>query len=96
MRAGVRPRRSRGVLRVLTLVARKKTGKKPGPKPDPSRVRDAMTMIRSRVPWKEWLERLAEFDARQRRTDTNVSETMDRAAVMYARAIGFEETPPLR
>jgi hypothetical protein len=70
--------------------------KKPGPRPDPGRVRGATTMVRSGEPWKEWLERLAAFDADARRTSPNASDTIDRALVSYAREIGFKEVAPKR
>jgi hypothetical protein len=70
--------------------------KKPGPKPDPSRAKEAVTNVRSGEPWKRWIERLAEFDAEMRRTDTNISDTIDRAVVLYAREIGFDQVAPRR
>ena len=70
--------------------------KKPGPKPDPSRARNAVTMVRSTEPWKRWLESLAEHDADARRADANISETIDRALVLYAREIGFTKVAPKR
>ena len=69
-----------------------KRGKgKPGPKPDPSRVRDAVTILRSREDWKAWVAGLAEFDRA-----SSVSELVDRAVVSYARERGYKEPAPKR
>jgi hypothetical protein len=65
--------------------------KKPGPKPDPQRVREAVTAIRSSDAWKAYVEELAEFDRA-----TSVSELMDRAIVAYAKQLGFKKSPPKR
>jgi hypothetical protein len=65
--------------------------KKPGPKPDPSKARDATTMVRSTQPWKEWVERLAEHERAP-----SVSDLIDRALVAYARQVGFKEGAPRR
>jgi hypothetical protein len=65
--------------------------RKPGPKPDPSRVRDATTMVRSSQAWKEFVEKLADFDR-----SPSISDLFDRAVVAYARQVGFKEMPPKR
>lgn len=65
--------------------------KKPGPTPDPSRVRSAVTNIRSTPEWKGWLERLSEFDRAP-----SISDLVDRMATTYARKIRFSEPPPKR
>jgi hypothetical protein len=54
------------------------------------------TNVRSGAAWKEWLEQLAEHDADARRADANISETIDRALVLYAREIGFTKVAPKR
>ncbi len=64
---------------------------KPGPKPDPQRVRDVATIIRSRKEWKDAIDRLAEFDRAP-----SVSDLFDRAIVTYARSVGFPEPIPKR
>jgi hypothetical protein len=74
----------------------KKSKGRPGPKPDPTRVREAVTNIRSSDAWKGWAKRLAEFDAESRRSDANISEAIDRALVLYAREMGFPEVAPKR
>jgi len=78
---------------VATLVADKpkKAKGKPGPKTDPSKVRDAATMVRSSQAWKDSVERLADFDRAP-----SVSDLIDRAVAHYARAIGFPEPIPKR
>lgn len=86
------PRRAGGYVMSVGLMAKKK----PGPKPDPSRVRESVTNVRSGTAWKEWLEQLAEHDADARRADANISETIDRALVLYAREIGFTKVAPRR
>ncbi|HWE35279.1 MAG TPA: hypothetical protein VG406_01810 [Isosphaeraceae bacterium] len=70
--------------------------RRPGPKPDPARTRHAVTNIRSAPGWKAWLERLAAFDSEARRADANISETVDRALVLYAQSIRFPEAAPKR
>jgi hypothetical protein len=65
--------------------------KKPGPKPDPDRVRSAAIMLRGRPEWREWVERLAEFDRAP-----SLNELFDRALVIYARHVGFAEAAPKR
>lgn len=69
----------------------KKPKGRPGPKPDPTRVRDATTMVRSSAAWKAFLEQLAEYDRA-----TSVSELIDRAVIRYAREIGFKGEMPKR
>lgn len=64
---------------------------KPGPKPDPARVRSEAVMLRGRPEWKEWLGRLAEFDRAP-----SMNELFDRAITAYARDIGFKEAAPKR
>jgi len=66
---------------VATLVADKprKVKGKPGPKPNPSKVRDAATMVRSSQGWKETVERLADFDRAP-----SVSDLIDRALAHYS------------
>ncbi len=56
---------------------------KPGPKPDPARVRDVSTLIRSTRAWKDALEGFAEWD----RT-SSVADLIDRAVIAYARDAG--------
>jgi hypothetical protein len=65
--------------------------KKPGPKPDPERVRSAAIMVRGRPEWKAWVEKLATHDRAP-----NLNELFDRALVAYARQAGFKEAPPPR
>jgi hypothetical protein len=75
-------------------MAKKQAGR-PGPKPvDGGRV--AATIIRSTERWKEWLEGLSRFDAKQQRAKVNISDTADRAFVAYARSIGYQAPPPTR
>lgn len=69
---------------------------KPGPKVGEGGERDVPTTIRSTRSWKDWVTRLAAYDADARRSQTNVSDTIDRALVDYARSIGFKEVAPKR
>lgn len=64
---------------------------RPGPKPDPVRVRAAVTNIRSMPDWKERLEELKEFDRA-----SSLGELIDRAIVAYAREVGFPKPFPKR
>ena len=59
--------------------------------PKEQRVRTAVTAIRSRPEWKDWVERLAEFDRAP-----SLNDLFDRAMVIYARHVGFNEVPPKR
>jgi hypothetical protein len=68
-----------------------KAKKKPGPKPDPQRVRSAVTNIRSSPEWKAWLERLVEFNR-----SPSIADLVDDAVVLLAREIKFPEAPPKR
>jgi hypothetical protein len=65
--------------------------KKTGPKPDPSRVRNVTTMVRSTPGWKAALKKLAEFDRAP-----SESDLIDRAVAAYARAVNFPEAIPKR
>ncbi len=68
----------------------KKSKGKPGRKPDPSRVMQATTMVRSSAAWREWVVALAEFKR------TTMSDLIDDALVAYARREGFDKPPPPR
>jgi hypothetical protein len=68
----------------------KKKGK-PGPKPDPARVRDVATLIRSTRAWKDAVEAFAEWD----RT-SSVADLIDKAIVAYARERGYDKPFPKR
>jgi hypothetical protein len=70
---------------------KKKAGSKPGPKPDPERVRSVTTILRSRPEWRKWVEDLAAFDRAP-----SLVELMDRALVAYARGVKFPTPPPRR
>jgi hypothetical protein len=59
--------------------------------PKEQRVRTAVTAIRSRPEWKEWVERLADFERAP-----SLNDLFDRALVAYARQIGFKEVAPKR
>ena len=61
--------------------------KKPGPKPDPSRVRSELTNIRSTPEWKAWLLKFAEF------MGTDVSDLIDDSLLRRAREAGFKMPP---
>ena len=63
--------------------------KKPGY--EEKRVRTAVIALRSRPEWRDWVERLAEFE----RT-SSLNELFDRAIVAYARQVGFKEVAPKR
>jgi hypothetical protein len=63
--------------------------KKPGPKPDPSRVRSAVTNIRSTNDWKAWLLGFADHCRK------DVPDVIDEALLRYARAEKYE-LPPKR
>jgi hypothetical protein len=68
-----------------------KPKKKPGPKPDPTRVRDAVTNVRSTEAWKNAVEEFAEWDRAP-----SVSDLIDRAIVAYARERGYDKAFPKR
>jgi hypothetical protein len=68
---------------VTTMAKRKPAGE--------HRVRTAVTAIRSRPEWREWVERLAEFDR-----CASLNELFDRALVAYGRQVGFKEVAPKR
>lgn len=74
----------------LQLMATPKRKAKPGPKPDPGRVRSAVIQIRSMPAWKEWLKELADHDR------ADIVDVIDRALVMYAREIKFPKAAPKR
>jgi hypothetical protein len=77
---------------MATVMAKRKSGDgKPGPKPDPSRVRDAVTLVRSRQDWKAAVEEAAEFDRAP-----SVADFIDRAVAHYCRQIGFPKALPKR
>ena len=76
---------------VVAMAEPKKAKKKPGPKPDPSRTRDAAIMVRSTEAWKRAVEAFAEFDRAP-----SVSDLIDRAVVAYARERGYEKPIPKR
>ena len=71
------------------LVAKKKS--KPGPKPDPSKVRSAVLMVRGMPAWKAWVEELADHDRAG-----SIGDLLDRALVSYAREINFPKPAPKR
>jgi hypothetical protein len=64
---------------------------KPGPKPDPSRVRTSVTMVRSMPEWKTWVEELAAHDRA-----SSLGDLLDHALVSYAREIKFPKPAPRR
>lgn len=64
--------------------------KRPGPKPNPAKTRNAAIMVRSTDEWKEWVEELAAF---KRMT---ASDLIDHALVAFAREAGFTKMPPRR
>jgi hypothetical protein len=49
-------------------------------------VRTAVIALRSRPEWRDWVERLAEFE----RTPS-LNDLFDRVIVAYARQVGFKE-----
>jgi hypothetical protein len=63
--------------------------KKAAPRPQPNRVRSAITNIRSTPEWKEWLTRFSDHVRK------DVTDAIDEAVLRYARAEGFE-LPPKR
>ena len=65
--------------------------KKPGPKPDPSNVRDALTQVRSSRGWKEAIDELADFDRAP-----STADLIDRAIVAYARQVRYPKPIPKR
>jgi hypothetical protein len=64
--------------------------KKPGPKPNPSRVRTALIQIRSLPDWKDWVKELADYDR------CDVVDLIDKALLHYAREIKFPKAAPRR
>ena len=73
------------------MAAMAKAKQRPGPKPDPQRVRSAVTNIRSSPEWKAWLERLVEFHR-----SPSVADLVDDAVVLLARELKVPEAPPKR
>lgn len=73
------------------VMSRKKATPKPGDqaKPQPSRIRSAVTNIRSSPEWKAWLQSFADH------TRKDLADVVDEALLRYARAEGFE-LPPKR
>jgi hypothetical protein len=67
-----------------------KPKKKPGPKPNPSRVRTALIQIRSMPDWKHWVKELADYDR------CDVVDLIDKALLHYAREIKFPKPAPRR
>jgi hypothetical protein len=63
---------------------------KPGPKPNPDRVRSAVTNIRSSPEWKAWLEELAEANR------SSLADLVDDAVLALAKRIKFEKPAPKR
>jgi hypothetical protein len=76
---------------MVAVSAMAKPKKKPGPKPDPARVRDAVLNVRSTEAWKQAVEEFAEWDRAP-----SVSDLMDRAIVSYARERGYDKPFPKR
>lgn len=66
-----------------TIMAKRKTGKIPAPKP-------RTIGVRASGEWAEWVERAAKHDR------ASIAGFLDRAAAFYARSIGFTEPPPER
>lgn len=60
---------------------------KPGPKPDPERVRSSNTNLRSRPEWKAWLEEVASSKG------LTAAEVIDRALLLWARDEGLTMPP---
>jgi len=72
---------------VLTTMPSGTPKKKPGPKPQPSRVRGAVTNIRSTQAWKEWV---AEFAAEE---GCDLVDLVEEAFLMLAHKKGFKMPP---
>ena len=70
------------------LMAEPKEKGKPGPKPDPQRVRTALVQIRAMPDWKDWVKELADFDR------CDVVDLIDKALVGYARGVKFPKQAP--
>lgn len=66
-------------------MAKKKTGPATPGGPSPNGL-----VIRCSDEWKEWLKGLAEQDR------TSMAEVLDRAAIDYARKVGFKKVAPKR
>ncbi len=64
---------------------------KPGPKPDPDKVRSASILLKGRPVWKVWVLELAEHCH-----SPNTNELVDRALLYYAREMGFPKPAPKR
>ena len=73
------------------LMAEPKKKGKPGPKPDPSRNRTAVIMVRGMPDWKAWIEELAEH-----MRSPSVGDLIDKALVAYARDNKFPKSAPPR
>jgi hypothetical protein len=65
--------------------------KKPGPKPDPTRTRNAVINVRSTEAWKQAVEEFADWDRAP-----SASDLVDRAVVSYARERGYGKAFPTR
>jgi hypothetical protein len=60
-------------------------------KPEESRVRTGVILVRGVPEWKSWTEELADFDRAP-----STSDLIDRALVVYARHVGFTKAAPKR
>lgn len=61
---------------------------KPGPKPQPNRVRASVTNIRSTPEWKAWLVEFADAQG------TDIVDLMEEGMLMLAHKRGFKMPPP--
>ena len=68
----------------------KKSKGRPGPKPDPSRLRSTLVTVRCRPEWRDWVERLATHKG------TTSADVIDDALMRYGRDEGFPEAAPKR
>jgi hypothetical protein len=73
-------------------MAKKKvdTAPKKGRPPSAEGTRDQAVVVRGRVPWKTWVDELADY------CRMDISDMVDQALVEFARGKGFDKMPPKR
>jgi hypothetical protein len=78
-------------------MARKRAPKAPpSPSGEPGGERPVAIQVRGWPAWKEWVVRLAQFEAKRLSVAVNLNALVGRALIYYARSIGFPEEPPER
>jgi hypothetical protein len=76
---------------VIEMSKKRAAPKSSKPKSEPSRVREAVTFIRSSDEWKAFVEEFRDWDRA-----TSTAELIDRAIAFYARERGYPKVAPKR